>query len=397
MGIGADPTTATYTSTHAVGFYTANILMDVNGTAGQPNVRMGSLTGVTGAPFQAATDGIVVVDNNGVLRRSVFDVEQGLTFGDEGGQTALRLGSATAGNGAGTSPLETTRYVNLDDKSLIVNRGAGSDPMIAANGATDDVTINTATTTVLGSTSVGINTSGGGSTTIGSNAAGAISVTAAANVSLEAVGSGDITLTATGDAVTTNAQDISLQGSATVDMDAPAITINDVGTGTTQLGSSTAGAIAIASNSTVSIAATTSVNINDVPALASNTNIGTNGNTGVVTLGNASNNVFVAAPATFQRSINVSFLSISATTTLTAVHHVVVCTNAGLINVNLPPAATAGAGRVYVIKAAGTGDVVIDPDGAETIDGASTYTITGSGNLTRTVVSSGSAWYVIGN
>jgi hypothetical protein len=95
--------------------------------------------------------------------------------------------------------------------------------------------------------------------------------------------------------------------------------------------------------------------------------------------------------------MNVKFNAINATTTLDEAYHVVVCTNGTAITVNLPAAATAGAGRVYVIKSAGAGDVDIDPDGTEQIEGLGTFTITGGGNLTRTIVSSGATWYVIGN
>ena len=186
VGIGLDPTTTSYASGHAIGAYTADVLLNVNGTAGAPNVRIASLQAITGAPFQAATDGIVLVDGNGVIRRGLFDVEQGLTFADEGGQTALRLGSVVPGTGAGSNPLETTRYINLSNQSLIVNRGLGLDAMITANGNTDDVTINTATTTILGSTSVGINTTGAGTTTIGSNAAGAILAESATTITATA-------------------------------------------------------------------------------------------------------------------------------------------------------------------------------------------------------------------
>lgn len=169
VGIGMAPA-GPYLSTHATNPYNADVVLDVNGTGGTPNVRISSLSAATTTPYQAATDGIVLVDNNGVLRRGVFDVEQGLTFADEGGQTALRLGSLVQGTGAGSNPLEADRYVNLDAYSLIVNRGAGADPMLDVDGGADAITANAATVSVTGTTSVGVNTTAGtGAVTIGND------------------------------------------------------------------------------------------------------------------------------------------------------------------------------------------------------------------------------------
>ncbi len=170
VGIGLDPTTPVYNSTHAVGPYAANVLLDVNGVAGSPNVRMASLSGSSATPYQIATDGFVIADNNGVLRRVGIDVEQGLTLQTEGGQSAFRLGALVAGNGANTNPLEVNRFVNLDNFSLTFNRGAAADAMVVINGATDAVNVNAATVDVLGATT--INTTGSAQTTIGSTATG---------------------------------------------------------------------------------------------------------------------------------------------------------------------------------------------------------------------------------
>jgi len=62
---------------------------------------------------------------------------------------------------------------------------------------------------------------------------------------------------------------------------------------------------------------------------------------------------------------------------------------------NLPAAATAGAGKIYVIKdehgSAGTNNITIDPDGAELIDGASTKPINANYNG-YTIYCTGTAW-----
>ncbi len=77
--------------------------------------------------------------------------------------------------------------------------------------------------------------------------------------------------------------------------------------------------------------------------------------------------------------------------------YIVVCTNAGAGNVNLP-AANALAGRTLIIKSRGAGNVNIVPAGADQIDGAAGLAIIGGGNGVRTLVSDGAAnWYVIGN
>ncbi|HLP27198.1 MAG TPA: hypothetical protein VK147_01075, partial [Candidatus Didemnitutus sp.] len=189
VGIGLDPTTPTYNSTHVIAPYASDVILDVNGVAGQPNVRIGSLSANHPTPYQATVDGLVIADNNGVLRRGAFDVEQGLTFADEGGQTALRLGSTLAGNGAGTNPFEVNRTLNLDQFSLTFNRGAAADPMIVVNGATDDVTVNAATVGVTGTTS--INTTGAATTTVGSTATGG-------NVTINSGNDNDIIIEANG-------------------------------------------------------------------------------------------------------------------------------------------------------------------------------------------------------
>jgi len=65
--------------------------------------------------------------------------------------------------------------------------------------------------------------------------------------------------------------------------------------------------------------------------------------------------------------------------------------------VNLPPAATAGNGKVYVIKdesgsVGGAIELIIDPNGAETIDGAANFELT-NGFSSATVYTDGSNWF----
>lgn len=69
-------------------------------------------------------------------------------------------------------------------------------------------------------------------------------------------------------------------------------------------------------------------------------------------------------------------------------------TTAGAITVNLP-AATGNLGKQYVIKRiAGANNVVITPNGSDTIDGSATFTLNTSASLW--IVSNGDAsWYRI--
>jgi len=62
----------------------------------------------------------------------------------------------------------------------------------------------------------------------------------------------------------------------------------------------------------------------------------------------------------------------------------------------LPPAATAGAGKIFVIKdesgGAGANNIIIDPNGAELIDGSATKLIAANYNG-FTVYTNGTAWF----
>jgi len=61
----------------------------------------------------------------------------------------------------------------------------------------------------------------------------------------------------------------------------------------------------------------------------------------------------------------------------------------------LPPAALLS-GRIYVFKRinSGANAVIVDPSGAETIDGAATYTLSAQWNSV-TIMSNGTAWFII--
>lgn len=68
---------------------------------------------------------------------------------------------------------------------------------------------------------------------------------------------------------------------------------------------------------------------------------------------------------------------------------------AGAITMTLPPAALVP-GRIYVFKRinAGANQVIVDGYAAETIDGATTHTLTPQWNSV-TIMSNGTAWFIL--
>ncbi len=88
----------------------------------------------------------------------------------------------------------------------------------------------------------------------------------------------------------------------------------------------------------------------------------------------------------------------TATYTATAGDHTILCNNtSGSININLP-AASGCSGRVYVIKKISgiSNNVVINGNGSETIDGATTRTLTLQYESV-TIQSDGANWFVLSN
>ena len=101
--------------------------------------------------------------------------------------------------------------------------------------------------------------------------------------------------------------------------------------------------------------------------------------TGVVTVNK------VSGGATF------NYVAKTATYTASATDYVIDCTS-GTFTVSLPTAVGI-TGRVYVIKNSGTGTITIDPNGAQTIDGLSAYTLAVRYE-SITIMSNGANWIV---
>jgi len=94
---------------------------------------------------------------------------------------------------------------------------------------------------------------------------------------------------------------------------------------------------------------------------------------------------------------SVTVSSPSADQTLTSpsgIEEVYIYTPSTAITVNLVAAATCGSGFKYQIKNRSTNTVTIDPNGSETIDGASTFSLS-TQEASVTLITDGSSWFII--
>ena len=85
-------------------------------------------------------------------------------------------------------------------------------------------------------------------------------------------------------------------------------------------------------------------------------------------------------------------------TALVTDYYIGITSTAAARTVNLPAAATAGAGKVYIIKDesynASVNNITVDPSGAELIDNAATKVINTNGG-SITIICDGAAWHVV--
>ena len=86
-----------------------------------------------------------------------------------------------------------------------------------------------------------------------------------------------------------------------------------------------------------------------------------------------------------------SLINTAVTTTFVNPNETINCTG-GTFSVNLPTASGIQ-GRLYVLVNSGTGVITLDPNGAETINGNATITLTQY--ISRTVQSDGTNWIII--
>ncbi|RYD67677.1 MAG: hypothetical protein EOP58_02520 [Sphingomonadales bacterium] len=102
-----------------------------------------------------------------------------------------------------------------------------------------------------------------------------------------------------------------------------------------------------------------------------------------------------ASTLTVEGSLALSTRAVTATTTATATDYTIRCdATSAAITVNLPAAGSCP-GRIYVIKKTdNVNNVTVDPDGAETIDGAATQVLTTQYAVLR-IQSNGAGWDLI--
>jgi len=91
--------------------------------------------------------------------------------------------------------------------------------------------------------------------------------------------------------------------------------------------------------------------------------------------------------------VNVKYRNISATYTATTSDDYFINITTGTFTLNLPTAATPY-GQVYVIKNSGTGTITVDPNGTQTIDGATTFTMNIQ-NGSITIIGDGTNWKIV--
>ncbi|MFN9803968.1 MAG: hypothetical protein ACK54Y_09090 [Bacteroidota bacterium] len=154
-------------------------------------------------------------------------------------------------------------------------------------------------------------------------------------------------------------------------------------------GTATATNLSVTTNATVG----GTLNVNGTTTLGT-TNTGAinassvNAPSGSGTFGNLYSNGIVQ-----MLGVNVKYRNISATYTATTSDDYFINITTGTFTLNLPTAATPY-GQVYVIKNSGTGTITVDPNGTQTIDGATTFTMNVQ-NGSITIIGDGTNWKIV--
>lgn len=276
--------------------------------------------------------------------------------------------------------LETTATTVFGDGTGTDNStfNLGATGVISVNnGVAADLTINESTISRL-NTDIAINP--GASNLVSTNGSLTVGVNA----------------TVTNNLTVTNGSAVVTAGNLTVT--AGNFNVSNAGSTNTIEGAFNAnGNTAIGNSATDNVTLRGVVNINDNNGAAT-TNIGTGGTTGLVTIGSTSNSVTVGGIATLARGVNVAVQTVSSGSpyNLNDNNYVVICNNTTNDIVNLP-SPVGRQGRLIVIKVANTGQITLQSAGGATIDGVTSIVLAGGTNISRTVVSDGTNWFVIGN
>jgi hypothetical protein len=170
----------------------------------------------------------------------------------------------------------------------------------------------------------------------------------------------------------------------------------NVGIGTTSpvsrldvSGTATSTNLSVTTNATVggtlNVNGTTTLGTTNTGAISASS---VNAPSGSGTFGNLYSNGIVQ-----MLGVNVKYRNISATYTATTSDDYFINITTGTFTLNLPTAATPY-GQVYVIKNSGTGTITVDPNGTQTIDGATTFTMNVQ-NGSITIIGDGTNWKIV--
>lgn len=97
----------------------------------------------------------------------------------------------------------------------------------------------------------------------------------------------------------------------------------------------------------------------------------------------------------FQGNVEMPYDAISTTATLNTSQQYIKLTGTGTYTVTLPTAVGISGRTYWFVKVSSTGTVTIDGNGAETINGAANFTMTGTAYQIRAVCSDGANWFRI--
>lgn len=351
--------------------------------------------------------GVLTFNNNSfdMLTMSAAGVVQmrGLTVAIN---TPIGSGNTSIGNSAGQFQLASNELnvstlgvisdaasaVEINDDltttgTTTFGDGTGTDNSTFNLGATGTISVNNSIAADLVINEVSVSRSNA-DIAVNPGAANQVTTNGSLNVAVNATIANNLTVTS---------------GSATISAGNLTVTAGNLNVSNAGSNNTIEGALNANGNTAIGNSATDAVTLKGVVNInhdngAATTNIGTGSTTGLVTIGGASNSVTVGGIATFGRGINVPIQTLTGAGpfNLTDNNYVAICNITTNETVNLP-SPVGRQGRVIIIKVANTGNVTLQSAGGATIDGVASIVLNGGTNISRTVVSDGTNWFVIGN